>query len=264
MKVKVIGVSGSPRKGNVDILVQETLAAARRVKDVETEFIHLGDYKYGGGCIGCLKCMYEPDEDKLCRAYKDDHNMILKRLFTADGFIFGSPVYFGGLTSQWKMFWDRTECCHAPIGKPLRNKPFGVVTCGLAHQGGQEHAIAELVREAMFHDMIPISQTVGWPKEGMAGVWGVAGIQGFPTQIAGHSEGAREAVKQHTAAMECCKILGGRVAEMAKVIKAGFTLVNPENGETIWPAGRLTGEYLKGDLEALYGRGYAEMKKEEK
>lgn len=249
MRVKIVGIQGSPRKGNTAVLVNECLAAARKVKDVETELIHLCDYKYGGGCIACLKCFVEPGR---CHAYKDDHNKVVEKMLEASGFIFGTPVYFAGPTWQWKVFADRLQCISSQAGTPLRNKPFGVVTCGLGQSAGQESTIMELVRAFEFMDMIHIPLSVGWPDEGISGPWGVAGIQGFPTQVPGHSPGYLEAVKQHKAAMECCKLLGGRVAEMAKVIKAGFTLVNPENGETVWPAGRLTGEYLKGHFEAKY------------
>jgi hypothetical protein len=54
-----------------------------------------------------------------------------------------------------------------------------------------------------------------------------------------------EAVKQDKAALACAHVLGKRVAEMAKVIKAGFTLCNPENEETMWPAGKLSIEDIK-------------------
>jgi hypothetical protein len=87
--------------------------------------------------------------------------------------------------------------------------------------------------------------------EGMASPWGVTGRQGFPDQIGSTSRGNREAVKQDKAAIECAKLLGVRVAEMAKVIKAGFTLVNPENAETRWPAGLLTPEYRQVDHHFL-------------
>jgi multimeric flavodoxin WrbA len=167
-----------------------------------------------------------------------------------DGFIFGSPVYWGSWTAQFKMFVDRTHPFSVP-GHPLRNKPAGAVTVALASIGGQDHVIAEIIRFIIFHDMIPIGIRTSWPMEGMASPWGVAGRQGFPDQIGSTTRGNREAVKQDKAAMACARLLGLRVAEMAKVIKAGFTLVNPENGETKWPAGLLTPEYRTEDHHFL-------------
>lgn len=258
MKVKIIGVSGSPRKGNTNILVKECLAAAETLKDVETEFIHLADYKIEGGCTHCTKCFREPSLEKLCRAYKDELNLVLKKLMEGDGFIFGSPVYWGSWSAQFKMFVDRTHPFSVP-GRPLRNKPAGAVTVALASVGGQEHVIAEIIRFIIFHDMLPIGIRVSWPMEGMASPWGVTGRQGFPDQIVSTAPGNREAVKQDKAAMACAKLLGIRVAEMAKVIKAGFTLVNPENKETKWPAGLLTPEYRTEDHHFL---AYREKEKE--
>ena len=250
MRVKIIGVSGSPRKGNTNILINECLAAAETLKDVETEFIHLADYKIEGGCTHCMRCFTEPSLEKLCRAYDDELNVVLKKLMEGDGFIFGSPVYWGSWSAQFKMFVDRTHPYSGP-GRPLRNKPAGAVTVALASIGGQEHVIAEIIRFIIFHDMLPIGIRVSWPMEGMASPWGVTGRQGFPGQIGSTTRGNREAVKQDKAAIECAKLLGVRVAEMAKVIKAGFTLVNPENGETRWPAGLLTSEYRQVDHHFL-------------
>lgn len=246
MKVKIIGVSGSPRKGNTDILVKECLKAAETLKDVETEFIHLADYKIEGGCKACLRCFAEPNAEKMCWAYDDDMKVILRKLEKGDGFILGSPVYWGSWTAQFKMFVDRTHP-FVGFGKVLRNKPAGAVTVALGSIAGQEHTIAEIIRFIQFHDMIPMSAGVIWPMEGMASPWGVTGRQGFPENITSREPGNLQAVRQDKAAMACAKVLGIRVAEMAKVIKAGFSLANPANGETKWPAGPLTPEFMKED-----------------
>lgn len=246
MKVKIIGISGSPRDGNTHILVKECLKAAETLKEVDTEFIALRDFKIKGGCIPCYKCFKEPDWEKLCYGYKDDLNDILRKCLTGDGFIFGAPVYWGGLTPLFKMFIDRTHPLYS-LGRALRNKPAGAVTVALARSGGQEHAIAEIIREVIFHDMIPVGVQPIWPAEGMASPWGVCGQQGWPNSISSVAEGNKEGVKQDKVALACAQVMGKRVAEMAKVIKAGFTLVNQENNETEWPAGILQ----KADLEKI-------------
>jgi multimeric flavodoxin WrbA len=246
MKVKIIGVSGSPRKGNTNILVKECLKSAETLKDVETEFIHLADYKIEGGCKACLRCFAEPNSEKFCWAYDDEMKLVLKKLMEGDGFIFGSPVYWGSWTAQFKTFVDRSHP-FVGFGKLLRNKPAGAVTVALGSIAGQEHVIAELLRFIHMHDMIPIGIGVIWPMEGMASPWGVTGRQGFPDNIPSVAPGNRDAVKQDKAAMACARVLGIRVAEMAKVVKAGFTIVNPENNETKWPAGPLTAEFQAED-----------------
>ena len=246
MKVRIIGVSGSARKGNTDILVQECLKSAESLKDVETEFIRLMDYRIDGGCKACMTCFKKPSWEKLCYAYNYELNLVLKKLVTGDGYIFGSPVYWGSWTAQFKMFVDRSHP-FSPLGRPLRNKPAGAVTVALGSIAGQEYVLDEIIRWVMFHDMIPVGVRPTWPMEGMASIWGVAGRQGFPGQVDEGQPGDREAVRQDKAAMACARVLGLRVAEMAKVIKAGFTLVNPDNEETKWPAGLLTPEDRKDD-----------------
>ena len=136
MKVKIIGVSGSPRKGNTNILVKECLKAAETLRDVETEFIHLADYRIEGGCKACFKCFKKPSLEKLCQAYDDELNLVLKKLMGGDGFIFGCPVYWGSITGQFKNFVDRMHP-FSGLGRPLRNKPAGAVTVGLGKIAGQ-------------------------------------------------------------------------------------------------------------------------------
>jgi multimeric flavodoxin WrbA len=170
-----------------------------------------------------------------------------------DGVIYGCPVYWGGVTPLFKMFIDR---CHpfGPLGSCMRNKPAGGVTVGLARSAGQEHVIAEIIRIIMFQDMIPMGVRPLWPSEGMSSIWGVCGQQGWPLSIRSVDPGNKEAVKQDKMALACARVLGKRVAEMAKVVKAGFTLVNQENNETEWPAGPLReADYKKiDDLKFSY------------
>jgi len=253
MKIKIVGISGSMRKGNTDILVNECLEAARGLKDVETEFIRLIDYKIDGGCIACYKCFKAVDPlERLCQAFKDDMNEILRKMLTADGFIFGCPVYWGSLTWKMKEFIDRNHPLTA-ANRVLRNRPAGAVTVALGRNAGQHHVIDILPRFILFHDMIPIGASVVWPAEGCASPFGAEGVQGWPQAIGSTKPGSRTAVKQDLAAMAAARNLGKRVTEMAKVIKAGFTLVNPENGETEWPAGQLTDIDLERSGDIHYG-----------
>jgi multimeric flavodoxin WrbA len=253
MRAKILGISGSQRDGNTNILVKECLKGAEEVKDVETEFIHLADYEIKGGCAACYACFKKPSLERLCYYYDDELNDVLRRMLDVDGYIFGSPVYWGSLTPLFRMFSDRTHPLYTN-NRAIRNRPAGSVTCALGRVAGQEHVIAALNRFIMFHDMIPIGNAVIWPAEGMSSIWGVAGRQGWPKAVGSTAEGNRMAVKQDKAAMACARILGVRVAEMSKVIKAGFEMVNPENGETVFPRGAVTAEQLKeaGDIHFAY------------
>jgi len=254
MKVKIMGIAGSMRKGNTDILVNECLKAASELKDVETEFIRLISYRIDGGCVACYKCFKAADPlEKLCQAYKDDFNKILRKMLTADGFIFGCPVYFGSLTWKFKEFVDRIHPLFA-ANRALRNRPAGAVTVALGRNAGQDRVLDIIHQFILFQDMIPVGTSVIWPAEGCASPWGAEGVQGWPVAIGSTKPESRTAVKQDVLALAAARNLGYRVAEMAKVIKAGFTLVNPENGETKWPYGPLSDEELEeaGDVHFAY------------
>jgi len=255
-KIKILGISGSPRKNaNTDYMVQMALLAAGQIKGVETEYVRLADYKYKSGCISCYRCDREPSLEKLCRGVDDGHNIILKKEIEADGFIWGSPVFYQGVTSQFKMWLDRHECIGSATGAPLRNKPVGCVTVGACRSGGQIQAIEDMFRAAYMLDMIPIGAGAVGPFRASAGIHGACGVQcGWPEtgDEKFFDPGAKDWVKYDKLAISNCLVLGERVAEMAKVITAGFSLVNPQNGETRWPVHLKSKEQIYIDLIEEY------------
>lgn len=44
--IKIVGIAGSPRRGNTELLVKEALKAAESIGDVETEFISLAGKRF--------------------------------------------------------------------------------------------------------------------------------------------------------------------------------------------------------------------------
>jgi multimeric flavodoxin WrbA len=101
--VKVVGISGSPRKGgNSDILLDKALEGAREA-GAEVLKIRLNDLSMKGcqECGACQKtgkCVLDDDMQKLYR--------LLEEL---DVLIIASPVFFSGLSSQTKMMIDRCQ-----------------------------------------------------------------------------------------------------------------------------------------------------------
>jgi len=101
VKMKVLGIMGSPRVGgNSDILLDEALAGAKAV-GAEVEKIIL-DKKKIAGCKDCKKC----NETGIC-VLKDDMLEIHKKILEADAIIHSVPVYFWSMTSQMKAYLDR-------------------------------------------------------------------------------------------------------------------------------------------------------------
>jgi multimeric flavodoxin WrbA len=121
--MKVLGISGSPRKGgNTDILVTKALEAAK-AKGAEVNFIGLAE-KEIRGCIACTEC----GKDGRC-VIDDDLQGIYPMMDWADAIILGTPIYFGTMAAQAKILMDRTYFLHKN-GNRLEGKLGGVITVG--------------------------------------------------------------------------------------------------------------------------------------
>ena len=231
MKVKILGLSGSPRHGNTDIMVKESLEGADSTGDVETDFISVCDYDIRP-CKSCYKCTHT-NMEKLCvnpEVRKDDANMLFKRMLEADGWLVGVPVYFGSIPAQFKALIDRSMSVEM-AGYGFRNKICGALTVAFDRNGGLERTIVDLQSWFLIHDMIPVSVGPERPTQGIACYWGAACLQGWPQQISSSNyEKSLEGVKEDVIGLEAARLLGKRVAELTKVIKAGFQEV-----KTVWP-----------------------------
>ena len=114
--MKILGISGSPRKGNTEWMVERVLEAARN-GGAETELILLRkmDIRL---CRGCLTCEVGSRKQPGECVIKDDMEPLLGKMLAADAFVFGTPVYFYMLSALLKNFMDRT----VPIWPLLKGK----------------------------------------------------------------------------------------------------------------------------------------------
>lgn len=234
-KVKILGLSWSPKHGNTDILVQESLAAAAEMPGVETVF-HSTAHKFFGPCKACYSCYAGGlDYNAPCPAYEgtdDAMGEVVKLMHEADGIIMGCPVYFHGVTAQLKAFMDRcmaVEC----IEFPWRNKVMGFVTIGYDRNGGQEHTITEMQRWAQMMDIVCVGVGPDRPKFGTGNYLGAAAVQGHPFPVSTLDPEGPSAVKQDKIGLYAAKAVGWRVTEMTKVMKYGWDKM--EEGEGHWP-----------------------------
>ncbi len=96
--MKILGISGSPRKGQTtESLVKAVLSTV----ECETEFVSLARLNIKP-CIACLKCA----DDNVC-VLNDDMKWLRKKIVEADGYIIGAPNYFGMLNSLTHCFLER-------------------------------------------------------------------------------------------------------------------------------------------------------------
>ena len=121
--MKILAISCSPRKdGNTVAMLNEALKAAKE-DGAEVELFSIAG-KNIQACDGCWGCT----RTGKCHL-KDDVAVLQDKMIAADGIIFGTPVYFWGMTAQAKAIIDRTISLKPE--RSLANKVCGVVaSCG--------------------------------------------------------------------------------------------------------------------------------------
>lgn len=118
--MKILAISCSPRiKGNTVTILEEALRGARDEKaDVELYSISGKNIQPCDGCWDCART-------GQCHI-ADDMQELYEKMVKADGIIFGTPIYYWGMTGQAKTLMDRTIALSKP-GRNLTNKVAGVV-----------------------------------------------------------------------------------------------------------------------------------------
>lgn len=104
--MKIYAINGSPRKTwNTAQLLEQALAGAA-AQGAATELIHLYDLNFKG-CISCFACKLKGGRSYGKCALRDELTPVLEKLAGADGFVLGSPIYFGTVTGELRSFMER-------------------------------------------------------------------------------------------------------------------------------------------------------------
>jgi len=127
--MKAICIIGSPKSNGTTACVADRIIEGMKVNNIDTKRYVLGemDIKY---CKGCMKCF----ESKKC-IQNDDMNIIIKDLFDADIVLIASPSYWGDVTGQLKVFFDRSTPLSDTNGETAT--PKGKVGISIAVRTGQ-------------------------------------------------------------------------------------------------------------------------------
>ncbi len=99
--MKVLVLNGSPRRNG---LVSQMLGhiAENLPQGCETEYCFVHDLQFRA-CTGCMAC-----RSKLrCVLPEDDAHRIADAIRSADALVVGSPCYWGGMSGELKMLFDR-------------------------------------------------------------------------------------------------------------------------------------------------------------
>jgi multimeric flavodoxin WrbA len=122
--MKILAISCSPRSNRNTVTILEEALRGAQDKKADVELYSVSG-KTIQPCDGCWACA----NTAKCHI-ADDMQELYDKIVEADGIIFGTPIYFWGMTGQAKTIIDRTIALNQP-GRNLTNKVAGVVAvCG--------------------------------------------------------------------------------------------------------------------------------------
>jgi multimeric flavodoxin WrbA len=259
VQVTILGIAGSIRHGNTEIMVKRALEGAASLAGVDTVFMSLADLELKWGCNASYACWYKPRVIAPCRCYSnrgDDCDQLLEAMMVADGILVGAPSYWGGVPAQLKNLFDRSMSIE--MGFHLRNKVGGGLTIAAERHGGHEGVVDEIHRWMFIHDMIVVGVGPERPKTSLGGHIGAMAVQGFPFPTHSDEPDNDKAVLQDDIGLNACFSIGKRVAETAKLVKLGLTQL--EDNELGWGRGVVASEVFdRAEAIGALGIPVAEM-----
>ncbi len=212
MDINIVGICGSHRRGNTLKMIESSLEAAREIKNVSTDLIHLKNISH---CIACKKCPSN-QPGKICNL-SDQMDEIYPKLIQCDGIIIGSPVYYGNVNSLTKAFIDRWRSL-GKSGSLLKFKVGGAIAVGGCRHGGQEKTISTIIDSYLMSGICPTG--LSYPP--IIGACGVA----FNQKDVLNDVWYHSTKNQHVSAIQEARQIGLGVALLSKIIKTGLKEVN--------------------------------------
>ena len=186
--MKVLLVNGSPNKKGCTNRALEEVAKTLEENGVEAEIFHIGNKPFGG-CIACNHCKTNGE------CYMNDIvNEFAKKAKEADGFIFGSPVYYASASGALTSFLDRLFYSSA---RYLQYKP-GAVVCS-ARRAGTTATFDQLNKYFTINNM-PVVSSQYW------------------NMVHGHTQ---EEVEKDLEGLQTMRVLGRNMAWILKCIEIG-------------------------------------------
>lgn len=203
--MKVLLINGSSRKEGCTFTALTEVAKSLEMNGIDTEIIHLGANAIRD-CVGCGACK---GNDNGC-IFKDDIvNEIIEKAKTADGFIFGSPVYYSHPSGRILSLMDRLFYAGA---RHFAFKPAAAIVS--ARRAGTTASIDAITKHFTINQM-PVVSSNYW------------------NMVHGNSP---DDVKQDLEGLQIMRVLGENMAWLLKCIEVGKnTGINPPQTEKkIW------------------------------
>ena len=131
--MKIIGLNSSPNKNGNTFYLLDEIGKIIKEEGAEFEILNLHPALSKLKSPFCTVCSSPCNQS--CYKNSEFHEIVEKSA-SADGIIFGTPVYFGSMSGQLKCFFDKMRFYRAK--KVFFRKPAAVVTVGASKYGGQE------------------------------------------------------------------------------------------------------------------------------
>ncbi|NCC15430.1 MAG: flavodoxin family protein [Clostridia bacterium] len=152
--MKVLMVNGSSNLKGCTFTALTEVGKALEKQGIEYEIFQLGA-KPIRDCIGCGKC-----QEGKCIFNDDDVNKFVEMAQEADGFVFGSPVYYAHPSGRLLSFLDRAFYCSVSAQKnPFHFKPSAAV---LSARRAGTTASFDVINKYFTISMMPIVAASYW------------------------------------------------------------------------------------------------------
>lgn len=201
--MKVLLINGSPRPHGCTFTALSEVAAALNAEGIETEIIQTGTGAVRD-CIACRKCR---ELRNRCVFDDDIVNRIIAEAENADGFIFGSPVYYAHPSGRIISLLNRIFYAGSAV---FANKPGAAVVS--ARRAGTTASL-DVLNKYFTISRMPIVSSRYW------------------NMVHGNTP---EEVRQDEEGMQIMKILGQNMAWLLKCIAAGRQVgIMPPEAEAV-------------------------------
>jgi multimeric flavodoxin WrbA len=187
--MKVLLINGSPNEHGTTFAALSEVAKTLNQEGIKTEIIHIGKGAMQG-CTACRKCREGLDK---C-VFNDLVNEVAEKAQKADGFVFGSPVYYASANGSMTAFLDRLFYSQS---RHFALKPGAAVVA--ARRAGTSASLDQLNKYLTIANML------------------LVGSQ-YWNMIFGNNA---EEAKQDLEGMQTMRTLGKNMAWLLKSIEAG-------------------------------------------
>lgn len=201
--MKVLLVNGSPQQFGCTYTALKEIADTLEVEGVESEIMWLGKDAVND-CINCGACAKL--RKNRCVFDNDIVNRLLEKAEECDGFVFGSPVYYGHADGRILSVLDRVFFS----GNRVFKHKVGAVVVS-ARRAGTTCAIDDLMKYLTISQMFVVSSQY----------WNM--VHGFTP----------EDVKQDGEGLQTMRVLGRNMAYLLKCLEAGKDIPKPQTEKRI-------------------------------